>query len=222
MPPPWCRKKRSPSPFSSFSICSISYLPLLERIFTFRPTLPIISHSSCSLPPVTPRLLSCKSSAMPRLFTLSSPLLLHCPPPFLSPLLGTPTWYSPNFRKRYKFVLIGNPDVGKTSFFHRFASDLWLADHQEDTDELCVTQVRTIEAGGKKVMIDLWDTAGQEKYRTVRYPFSLTFVNFLIITFIPHKSKIVILFTHYEFNYISLVSDYIQFLPALCWRTFAI
>eukprot|EP01128_Nolandella_sp_AFSM9_P007768 TRINITY_DN4360_c0_g1_i1.p1 TRINITY_DN4360_c0_g1~~TRINITY_DN4360_c0_g1_i1.p1 ORF type:complete len:226 (+),score=36.63 TRINITY_DN4360_c0_g1_i1:40-678(+) len=73
--------------------------------------------------------------------------------------------------KRYKFVLIGNPDVGKTSFFHRFASDIWLADHQDDTDELCVTQVRTIEAANKKVMIDLWDTAGQEKYRTITSSF---------------------------------------------------
>jgi len=90
--------------------------------------------------------------------------------------------------KRYKFVLIGNPDVGKTSIFHRFATDKWLADHPDENDE-CVTQVRTIEVNGKKVIIDLWDTAGQEKYRTITSSFYQQCVGALLLFDICSKSS---------------------------------
>jgi small GTP-binding protein len=94
----------------------------------------------------------------------------------------------PEEPKRYKFVLIGNPDVGKTSIFHRFATDKWLADHPDESDE-CVTQVRTIEVNGKKVIIDLWDTAGQEKYRTITSSFYQQCVGALLLFDICTKSS---------------------------------
>jgi len=102
---------------------------------------------------------------------------------------GTPDPKPPQEAKRFKFVLIGNPEVGKTSLFHRFIANIWLADNMNEADELCVTQNKEIEVNGKKVIIDLWDTAGQEKYRTITSSFYQQCVGALLVFDVSSKAS---------------------------------
>jgi len=83
------------------------------------------------------------------------------------PAPGEPT------RKSYKFLLIGNPEVGKTSLLCRFTDNKF-----DQKPDLIADGHRTGEivferSNGTKTIcsIDVWDTAGQEKFRTITSSF---------------------------------------------------
>ena len=70
-----------------------------------------------------------------------------------------------NYDQDFKVVLVGNSGVGKSSLLIRFVDDQFKG-------ELLATigvdfRFRTIEAEGKKVKLQIWDTAGQETFRTI-------------------------------------------------------
>ena len=65
----------------------------------------------------------------------------------------------------FKILLVGNSAVGKSSMLMRFADDIF-------TDNFLPTigvdfKIRTIEAAGSIVKLQMWDTAGQEKFKTI-------------------------------------------------------
>ena len=65
----------------------------------------------------------------------------------------------------FKILLIGNSAVGKSSLLMRFADDIF-------TDNFLPTigvdfKIRTIESSGSIVKLQMWDTAGQEKFKTI-------------------------------------------------------
>lgn len=65
----------------------------------------------------------------------------------------------------FKILLIGNSAVGKSSLLMRFADDIF-------TDNFLPTigvdfKIRTIETAGSIVKLQMWDTAGQEKFKTI-------------------------------------------------------
>jgi len=66
---------------------------------------------------------------------------------------------------QFKLVLLGETCVGKTSLLIRFADDGY--------SEFHITTIgvdfryRTVECEGKNVKLQIWDTAGQEKFRTI-------------------------------------------------------
>jgi len=65
----------------------------------------------------------------------------------------------------FKLLLIGDSGVGKTSLLLRFADDKFL-------DSFITTigvdfKIRKLEVDGKAVKLQIWDTAGQEKFRTI-------------------------------------------------------
>jgi len=66
-----------------------------------------------------------------------------------------------------KVILIGGPGVGKTCIIQRFMND----DFQEDTTSTIGASYASKEIVfkeyNKKVQFDIWDTAGQEQYRTI-------------------------------------------------------
>ena len=65
----------------------------------------------------------------------------------------------------YKFILIGESDVGKTSIMHRYNKGWWL---EEPSPTVGVDFInKFINVNGTKVKIQLWDTAGQEKFRSI-------------------------------------------------------
>eukprot|EP00026_Physarum_polycephalum_P013656 Phypoly_transcript_14080.p1 GENE.Phypoly_transcript_14080~~Phypoly_transcript_14080.p1 ORF type:complete len:205 (+),score=28.32 Phypoly_transcript_14080:179-793(+) len=64
-----------------------------------------------------------------------------------------------------KVLMIGDSDVGKSSILLRFTDDLY-------NDEQPVTigvdfKIKMVEIGGKKINLTIWDTAGQEKFRSL-------------------------------------------------------
>ena len=65
----------------------------------------------------------------------------------------------------YKLLMIGDSGVGKSSLLLRFASDQF-----EDSYMTTVGldfKIRTVEVDGKVVKLQMWDTAGEERFRTI-------------------------------------------------------
>jgi small GTP-binding protein len=69
------------------------------------------------------------------------------------------------FEERFKFVIIGDSGVGKSSFINRYTENVF-SDKQESTFYIDF-KVRTIIKDNKKIKLYLWDTAGQEKYKSM-------------------------------------------------------
>jgi small GTP-binding protein len=70
-----------------------------------------------------------------------------------------------------KVVLVGESGIGKTCIIERFVND-----HYDDKTESTMNAAyknKTIEIGGQKLSLDIWDTAGQEMYRAVNQNFYL-------------------------------------------------
>ena len=64
-----------------------------------------------------------------------------------------------------KIVLVGNSAVGKSSLMLRFADDSFSNNY---VNTIGVDfRFKTFEVDGKRVKIQIWDTAGQEKFRTM-------------------------------------------------------
>ena len=71
--------------------------------------------------------------------------------------------------KEYEFIIkiliIGDSTVGKTNFVYKFSEDKFSENYFASTGiELKTT---SIQIDGKSIKIQLWDTAGQEKYRAM-------------------------------------------------------
>jgi len=65
----------------------------------------------------------------------------------------------------FKLLLIGDSGVGKSSLLHRFADDIY-------TDSYISTigvdfKIKTMNVGDKMVKLQIWDTAGEERFRTI-------------------------------------------------------
>ena len=65
----------------------------------------------------------------------------------------------------FKVLLLGNSDVGKSSLLLRFVDSVW-------NDAFVPTigvdfKVKTLEINNKRVKMQIWDTAGEERFRTV-------------------------------------------------------
>jgi len=65
----------------------------------------------------------------------------------------------------HKIVLIGDSGVGKTSLLQRFAEQYFSDTHI--TTIGVDFKLRTIQVGDKRVKLQVWDTAGQEKFRVI-------------------------------------------------------
>lgn len=65
----------------------------------------------------------------------------------------------------FKFVLIGDSGVGKSSLLIRYVEDTF---NENYISTIGVDfKIKTIKIDGKVVKIQLWDTAGQERFRTI-------------------------------------------------------
>jgi small GTP-binding protein len=65
----------------------------------------------------------------------------------------------------FKFVLLGDLNVGKTSLIRRFVDDRF---EENSTSTIGIDfKVKTVSINGLQVRLQLWDTAGQERYRTI-------------------------------------------------------
>ena len=64
-----------------------------------------------------------------------------------------------------KVTLIGDSSVGKTSIINRFCKNIF--DQNLSSTLGANYSQKIIEKDGKNIRLDLWDTAGQEKYRAI-------------------------------------------------------
>ena len=64
-----------------------------------------------------------------------------------------------------KIILIGNSGVGKTAIINRFDTDKFFKDIPSTISSSFI--VKQIEIDGKKLILNIWDTAGQEKFRSL-------------------------------------------------------
>ena len=75
------------------------------------------------------------------------------------------TNYNQDYDYFYKIVLAGNSAVGKSSLLMRFADDRFTETY---INTIGVDfRFKTIIVDGQRVKIQIWDTAGQEKFRTM-------------------------------------------------------
>lgn len=80
---------------------------------------------------------------------------------------------APNNSLTCKVVLVGDSGVGKTCIIQRFANDTY-DDQQESTIASAYTyKMIDYEKLGKSISFDIWDTAGQELYRSLAKNFYL-------------------------------------------------
>ena len=64
-----------------------------------------------------------------------------------------------------KIILLGDSGVGKTSFLTRFTQDKWEGNSTMTTGVYFLTKEITTET--HKILLQLWDTSGQEIYRSL-------------------------------------------------------
>lgn len=64
-----------------------------------------------------------------------------------------------------KVVVVGESGVGKTSFLQRFVRDQFEEAQQPTLGVEFLTKV--VKSGGNQIQLQLWDTAGQELFRSV-------------------------------------------------------
>ena len=64
-----------------------------------------------------------------------------------------------------KLLLVGDTNVGKTNFIYQFIEKKFSQLHMATTG--MDLKYSTIEIKGKKIRIQIWDTAGQEKYKSI-------------------------------------------------------
>ena len=64
----------------------------------------------------------------------------------------------------FKIILLGNSNVGKTSIYYYYTKKIFLEEYTSTVGVDYSTEFKTIL--GKNVRFNIWDTAGQEKYRS--------------------------------------------------------
>mmetsp|Transcript_4536 Transcript_4536/g.6332 ORF Transcript_4536/g.6332 Transcript_4536/m.6332 type:complete len:218 (-) Transcript_4536:51-704(-) len=68
-------------------------------------------------------------------------------------------------RLRFKIVLLGEGRVGKTSCTLRYCKNEFNEAHNQTIQAACLQ--KNLNVDGQSVTLDIWDTAGQEKFRAL-------------------------------------------------------
>ena len=68
---------------------------------------------------------------------------------------------------KFKIVLIGESGVGKTCILQRYINDIINPNVMPTIGTTFSTKIIEIKEFNKKIKFELWDTAGQEKYKSI-------------------------------------------------------
>ena len=107
-----------------------------------------------------------------------------------------------------KIILLGESGVGKTSIINCF-NDGTFIDNRETTAS-CSQITKQIEINNNKYLLDIWDTAGQEKYRSLNTIFVKDAKIIILVYDISSKNSFLQLnywydFIHEQINYKSIM-----------------
>ena len=70
-----------------------------------------------------------------------------------------------NFQYVFKYIIIGDPSVGKSCILNQFLSNTF----NEDYDITVGVEfgAKTIKANNRRVKLQIWDTAGQDSFKSI-------------------------------------------------------
>jgi len=78
----------------------------------------------------------------------------------------------------FKVLVIGDSGVGKIALTLRFADDTYSG---SDTATIGVDfKIKTIEVEGKRCKLQIWETAGQERFRTIAASYYRRAMGFIV------------------------------------------
>ena len=86
-----------------------------------------------------------------------------------------------------KLLIVGDSSVGKTNFVHRFIEDKFNKNYM--TTSGVDLKTKDLEIKNKKIRIQIWDTAGQEKYKAITKNLFLRVMGALIIYDITNQKS---------------------------------
>ena len=70
-----------------------------------------------------------------------------------------------NYDMMVKVIIIGDSAVGKTNILLRYSDDKYKPTHSATLG--VDFKIKTIKIDDKKIKMQIWDTAGQEKFRNI-------------------------------------------------------
>lgn len=76
---------------------------------------------------------------------------------------------APQYAVQYRIILLGDGLFGKTSIINRYCMDLFTADTEATVGVLYQQKFITVQ--GETIKLAIWDTAGQEQFRTLTKSF---------------------------------------------------
>ncbi|XP_043276818.1 ras-related protein Rab-43 [Venturia canescens] len=103
--------------------------------------------------------------------------------PFASHILTT----EDNFDYLFKIVLIGDCSTGKTCVVQRFRSGTFIERH--GTTIGVDFSMKTVLVDGKRVKLQIWDTAGHEKFRTITQSYYRSANGIIVVYDITKRSS---------------------------------
>ena len=113
-----------------------------------------------------------------------------------------------NFDYLIKFALLGDSNVGKTNMIIRFIDNVFSLNTPSTIGYDCKTKIITIDK--KKVKVNLWDTAGQEKYLSINKSFFQKIDGVMLVYDITKLES----FENVQ-NWIETIKDYDEKMPAV-------
>jgi len=72
-----------------------------------------------------------------------------------------------HFDQTFKVLVVGNSMVGKSVLMYRFVDDTY--DTSLTTTIGIDFKIKTIDLDGKRIKLQIWDTAGQDRYKTLTH-----------------------------------------------------
>ena len=66
-----------------------------------------------------------------------------------------------------KVVLVGEAGVGKTSIIQRFITNSFTSGQRSTTGANFIEKIIEFKESNQKIKFEIWDTAGQEKFRSL-------------------------------------------------------
>ncbi|KAI9447204.1 small GTPase superfamily [Lactarius psammicola] len=77
------------------------------------------------------------------------------------------TLFNPIETHEVKVLLLGDASVGKSSLLLRFTDQQWLPESEAQPTIGVDTWTHKLEVKGKHVNLSIWDTSGEERFRTI-------------------------------------------------------
>ena len=90
-----------------------------------------------------------------------------------------------NYDHTFKIVLIGESGVGKSCLLVRFVDDKFV--HSRQGTIGVDFKYRTLHSDGATVKLQIWDTAGQEKFKTIRSAYYRSLDGIVVVYDITRK-----------------------------------